>query len=501
MAEHIVGIGGERSISEVVAVAAAELGVAEGQPKKLKLRTDTCEILAERSDYEGPFTSFTLRIRSEEISAKAVQEAVAGLSGKLDLTQDDGWHVLRWQAAPDEAGEAQQAEGKKFASAMHIPEVWRIQGADFRVDRISPHLLFQAMVQYKASDVHLFPGSPPVFRVDNKTQESKLIGALSAHQIRSLIREIAADRYWDEFERDYQTSFNYHQTGLGYARVSAFIKNSAPHCTFRFLPEKIPSFVELNVPHDTMVQLGKLHHGLVLITGMTGSGKSTTMAALVDWINANKALHILCIENPVEYVHTNKKAVISQRSTGADVRNFFDAVTGALRHDPDVIVIGEMRDPDTIRAAINAAATGHLVISTLHSNTASEVVNRVVSFFDPIERDLVKLQLRDCIRCVMCQRLVPRIGGGRVPALEFLFNDIKPITDAIIAGNTDALRIGMQQTVSHSFLFEEYLYKLYKKKIINLENAREFATDVSVLDQMLMGTYSVPRLDSIKAAH
>ena len=357
------------------------------------------------------------------------------------------------------------------------------------------------MVQYKASDVHLFPGSPPVFRVDNKTQESKLIGALSAHQIRSLIREIAADRYWDEFERDYQTSFNYHQTGLGYARVSAFIKNSAPHCTFRFLPEKIPSFVELNVPPDTMVQLGKLHHGLVLITGMTGSGKSTTMAALVDWINANKALHILCIENPVEYVHTNKKAVISQRSTGADVRNFFDAVTGALRHDPDVIVIGEMRDPDTIRAAINAAATGHLVISTLHSNTASEVVNRVVSFFDPIERDLVKLQLRDCIRCVMCQRLVPRIGGGRVPALEFLFNDIKPITDAIIAGNTDALRIGMQQTVSHSFLFEEYLYKLYKKKIINLENAREFATDVSVLDQMLMGTYSVPRLDSIKAAH
>ena len=252
MAEHIVGIGGERSISEVVAVAAAELGVAEGQPKKLKLRTDTCEILAERSDYEGPFTSFTLRIRSEEISAKAVQEAVAGLSGKLDLTQDDGWHVLRWQAAPDEAGEAQQAEGKKFASAMHIPEVWRIQGADFRVDRISPHLLFQALVQYTARDVHLFPGSPPVFRVDNKTQESKLIGALSAHQIRTLIREIAADRYWDEFERDYQTSFNYHQTGLGYARVSAFIKNSAPHCTFRFLPEKIPSFVELNVPPDTM---------------------------------------------------------------------------------------------------------------------------------------------------------------------------------------------------------------------------------------------------------
>ncbi len=502
MAEHIVGIGGERSILEAVAIAAEELGVAEGHPKKIKLRADTCEIVAERADYESPFSTFTLRIRSEAISATALQGALAaGASEKYTLTQDEGWQVLRWQETATEATEAQQAEDREFASALKLPEVWRIHGADFRVDEISPHLLFQAMVQYKASDVHLFPGAPPVFRVDNKTQESKLIGALSAHQIRALIREIAAERYWEEFERDFQTSFNYHQSGLGYARVSAFTKNSAPHCTFRFLPEKIPSFEELNIPHDTMVELGKLHHGLILITGMTGSGKSTTMAALVDWINANKAVHILCIENPVEYVHVNRKAVVSQRSTGSDVRNFFDAVTGALRHDPDVIVIGEMRDPDTIRAAINAAATGHLVLSTLHSNTASEVINRIVSFFDPVERDLVRLQLRDCIRCVLCQRLVPRIGGGRVPTLEFLFNDIKPITDAIIAGNTDALRIGMQQTVSHSFLFEEYLYKLYKRKIISLENAREFTTDVSVLDQMLMGTYSVPRLDSIKAAH
>ncbi len=501
MAEHIIGIGGERSISEVVAVAEAELSRAEGHPKKVKLRAENCEILAERPDFDGRFATFTLRLHLDDAQVKAVKALLPGLGGHYDVSQDDGWYILQWPAAPEESREAQQADTKKLASAVRLPEVWRVQGSDFRIERISAQLLFQAMLQYKASDVHLFPGAPPVFRVDNKAQESKIMGPLSSHQIRGLIREIAAEKFWDEFERDFQTSFNYHQAGLGYARVSAFIKNGAPHCTFRFLPEKIPSFEDLNVPADTMVQLGKLHHGLVLITGMTGSGKSTTMAALVDWINSNKAVHILCIENPVEYVHANKKAIVSQRSTGADVRNFFDAVTGALRHDPDVIVIGEMRDPDTIRAAINAAATGHLVISTLHSNTASEVVNRVVSFFDPVERDLVKLQLRDCVRCVMCQRLVPRMGGGRVPALEFLFNDIKPITDAIIAGNTDALRIGMQQTVSHSFLFEEYLFKLYRKKLISLENAREFATDVSVLDQMLMGTYSVPRLDSIKAAH
>jgi twitching motility protein PilT len=180
------------------------------------------------------------------------------------------------------------------------------------------------------------------------------------------------------------------------------------------------------------------------------------------------------------------------------VHSFGDAVTGALRHDPDVILIGEMRDSDTIRSAINAAATGHLVVSTLHSNTASEVVNRIVSFFDPVERDLVRLQLRDCLQCVICQRLVPKIGGGRVPALEILLNDIKAINDGIMQGDTDGIRIGMQQTVSHSFLFEQYLYDLFKEKVVDLSHAQEFSTDQSIFDQLRMGTYSVPRLDAIK---
>jgi twitching motility protein PilT len=306
------------------------------------------------------------------------------------------------------------------------------------------------------------------------------------------------EEYRKEFEEEKQTSFNYHQLGMGYSRVSCFIKCGSPHCTLRFLPETIPSFEELNIPADTMVRLSNFQRGLLLVTGMTGSGKTTTVAAIVDYINEHKAMHILTIENPVEYVHNNKKSMVSQRSLGIDVRTFNDAVTGALRHDPDVILIGEMRDPDTIRSAIAAAATGHLVISTLHANTASEVVNRIVSFFDPIERDLVKLQLRDCLRCVISQRLVPRIGGGRVPGLEILYNDIKAINDGIIAGDTDLIRIGMQQSVSHSFLFEQYLHRLFKEGKIDIDRAREFATDVSMFDQIHMGTYSIPRLDSIK---
>src|SRR5262249_18725458 len=197
------------------------------------------------------------------------------------------------------------------------------------------------------------------------------------------------------------------------------------HCTLRYLPEKIPSFEDLNVPRVTMERLAKLHFGLVLVTGVAGSGKSTSGAARVDWINEHKEGHILCLEKPVDDVHVNKRSVVSQRDSGVDGADFQEGVRGALRHDPDVIVVGEMRDPDTIRAAINAAATGHLVISTLHASTASEVVSRVVSFFDPVERDLVRLQLRDALRCVICQRLVQKTGGGRLPGPGVLLNDTK----------------------------------------------------------------------------
>jgi twitching motility protein PilT len=309
-----------------------------------------------------------------------------------------------------------------------------------------------------------------------------------------LIKRVAPDRYWEEFEQHQQTSFGYHQTGLGYARTSAFIKRGAPHITFRYLSEKIPSFEDLHVPTEMMEKLAVMHNGLVLISGMTGSGKTTTIAALLDWINRNRSCHILTIEDPVEYVHENKKAFVSQRSLGEDVETFAEAVEGALRHDPDVILVGEMRDADTIRSAISAASTGHLVLSTLHSNNAYGVVNRVVSFFDPVERDLVRQQLVDSLKCVICQKLVPKKGGGRVPALEVLFNDVKGIATAIVSGDTLGIRLGMQQSLSDSMLFEFYLFRMYKEGLIELEVAKEYAPDLDMLDQILMGTYSVPRM-------
>jgi len=498
MVEIILGMGHQKSVRSVSSISDRELRKTQGIPRRVISRSEEWHVTAERQDFDKDFSAFDLRLTVNGRVLEDLKSIAAEYAAECSYSQDADAHVFHCASPDGVLSERVSEVMDKLSQAFPLPEVWRVHGEQYRIDKISPELLFQAMVKYKASDVHLSAGQSPVFRVDGQTRPSELLGPLSSVQILEFVETVASDDNWKEFLEDKQTSFNYHQVGLGYSRISAFMKSGAPHCTLRFLPEKIPSFDDLNVPRDTMIQLGSLHHGLVLVVGMTGSGKSTTVAALTDWINTNKALHILTIEHPVEYVHYSKKSIISQRNTGTDVNSFNDAVTGALRHDPDVILIGEMRDPDTIRSAINAAATGHLVISTLHANTASEVVNRVVSFFDPVERDLVKLQLRDCLRCVICQRLVPRVGGGRVPALEMMFNDVKPINDAIVGGDTDGIRIGMQQTVSHSFIFETNLFSLYKEKKIDLDNARLFSTDSSVFDQMLMGTYSVPRLDTIK---
>ncbi len=501
MNEFVLGTGYQRNLADVVRIGETHLRRVEGVPRKVTMRSSALDFIAERNDFEAPWSAFHLRFRSDSPLAKDLKQAASELGDACELSEKDAFTFVDCPRRGAAGNGSVEAALGTLSAAVRLPEIWRVSGGNYRVDPISIELLFQAMVQYKASDVHLSPGTCPVFRIDNDTRSSELIGPLSAMQIRDLIRDIASDQYWKEFEESRQTSFNFHQVGLGYARVSAFIKSGAPHCTLRFLPEIIPSFDELHIPPDTMIKLANLHRGLLLVTGMTGSGKSTTCAALVDWINGHRNAHILTIENPIEYVHSNRKSIISQRSLGVDVDNFNEAVRGALRHDPDVILIGEMRDPDTIRAAISAAATGHLVISTLHANSASEVVNRIVSFFDPVERDLVKLQLRDALQCVICQRLVPMVGGGRIPALEILFNDVKAIADGIIEGDTDHIRVGMQQTVSHSFLFEQYLHKLVKQGLITQARAQEFATDQSMFDQIQMGTYSVPRLDSVRGAH
>lgn len=495
--DNVLGVGRQETVREIVRMVTEDIARTQGVPRKVTITHKGLHIIAERDDFTGPFTEYAFRFgKVGPKMTERLDEAVAKYPEIASTTHDDQHHEVVCKAGDDIA--ALDACVDAISAAFPLPEVWHIRGDRFGIEHLSMEKLFRAMIQYKASDCHMCPGEQPLFRVDNDLHRSDVYPELSTPQLLSLLQEIAGSRYWKEFQDTQQTSFNYHQVGLGYSRVSAFIKAGAPHITVRFLPETIPSFTDLNLPTETLEALAKLRHGMVMITGMTGSGKSTTVAALVDWINTNRMFHILTIENPVEYVHRNKKSMVSQRDTGIDVETFNLAVTGALRHDPDVIVIGEMRDPDTIRSAINAAATGHLVITTLHASTAYDVIARITSFFDPVERDLVRLQLQECVECIICQRLLPKKGGGRLPAIEVLLNDVKAINDGIRSGDSDVIRIGMQQTTSHSIIFEKYIFDLFKAGKITEQVAHDYSTDASILDQMIMGTYTVPRLESIK---
>lgn len=502
--EIVLGLGPQKSLWTVAHLAEEQLRATHGPPRRVVLQAQGTEFEASRPKWEGDFAAFALRLRNPAAPVKEMmQEFATNGPARCEVGERNGLFELSCPcptAQPTSPAQVREA-CEALSTRLRLPETWRVHGKGYRVEAVSSDALFRMMIKAKASDVHLYPGSPPVLRVDNVMRRATGSDPLSAEQIYMMIQEMAPAKDWNALQDHQQCSFIFHQVGLGFARVSAFVKAGVPHCTMRYLPEKIPSFDDLNIPRTAIEKLVKLHFGLVLVTGMTGSGKSTTVASMVDWINEHKEVHVLTLEDPVEYVHRNKKSVVSQRDIGVDIATFQEGVTGALRHDPDVIVIGEMRNPDTIRAAINAAATGHLVISTLHAGTASEVVNRTVSFFDPVERDLVKLQLRDCLKCVICQRLVARIGGGRLPALEFMFNDTKHLADGILAGDTLGIRVGMQQDASASFIFEKYLYDLLKKELITKEQGREFSSDRSVFDQMLLGTYVIPSVESMVHHH
>ncbi|MEX2016709.1 MAG: ATPase, T2SS/T4P/T4SS family, partial [Candidatus Hydrogenedentales bacterium] len=314
MAKIVLGLGQKKSFRDVVAALELSLRESQGTPRQVTCWSDGIEILAKRGDYDGEFSTFSLKFPKDYAGLDKLVEKADANKEACEHRADGDTHLFLSPPRGKSDYVLAKSFVDEFSTVLAIPEIWRAEGAKYRIDPISVELLFQAMVQYKASDCHLSPGDAPVFRIDNRTRHSELMSPLSAEQIRNLVEQMAPADDWNEFLSNKQCSFSFHQVGIGYARVSAFIKTGAPHLTLRFLPETIPSFEDLQIPSDTMTELASLHRGLVLVTGMTGSGKTTTSAALVDWINTHRQCHILTLENPVEYVHHNKKAIISQRS-------------------------------------------------------------------------------------------------------------------------------------------------------------------------------------------
>lgn len=301
--------------------------------------------------------------------------------------------------------------------------------------------LLKGMAQVGASDLHLATDEPPRVRVDG-TMRSLGQQTLALATMRELLREIAPDDHWAEYEESRDTDFAYALDGVGRFRANYFRTIDGPAAVFRLIPDRILSASELGLS-EAILRLCSLRKGLVLVTGPTGSGKSTTLAAMVDHINQSRAEHIITIEDPVEFVHPNKRCLVSQREVGTHTRSFASALRAALREDPDVILVGELRDLETTSIALELAETGHLVFATLHTTTAAKTVDRVIDQFPAEQQEQVRAMLSTSLKGVISQTLLKKKGGGRVAALEVLLVT-GAVANSIREGKTHQIALAMQ---------------------------------------------------------
>jgi twitching motility protein PilT len=284
------------------------------------------------------------------------------------------------------------------------------------------HDILKAGLQSGASDIHIKAGMPPIFRVNGGLYPMQDAQRMAPEFIGKLAQTIMTPWQREQFEKTNECDLSYGVPGLGRFRVNIFQQRGAIGMVMRCIPFKILPMAELSLP-PIIERIAAEERGLILVTGTTGSGKSTTLASMIDHINTTRSVHIMTIEDPIEYLIRDKRSIVNQREVGQDTRNFSAALRSALRQDPDVILVGEMRDLETMEIALTAAETGHLVLSTLHTTDATESITRIVSAFPPHQQGQVRLQLGGILRAIISQRLVPRADGrGRVPAVEVLIN-------------------------------------------------------------------------------
>jgi twitching motility protein PilT len=273
-------------------------------------------------------------------------------------------------------------------------------------------------VKNKASDLHLSSGLPPMIRVDGDMRRIN-VQPLEHRSVHALIYDIMDDKQRKDYEEFLETDFSFEIPGVARFRVNAYNQKRGAAAVFRTIPSKVLSLEDLNAP-EIFQQIVDVPRGMVLVTGPTGSGKSTTLAAMIDYVNDTQYSHILTIEDPIEFVHTSKKCLINQREVHKDTLGFSEALRSALRQDPDIILVGEMRDLETIRLALTAAETGHLVFGTLHTSSAAKTIDRIVDVFPAAEKTMVRSMLSESLRSVISQTLLKKIGGGRIAAHEIM---------------------------------------------------------------------------------
>jgi twitching motility protein PilT len=347
--------------------------------------------------------------------------------------------------------------------------------------------LLRAMVEKGASDMHITAGSPPVLRIDGSIVPLKL-PPLSKHDTKALCYEMLTEEQRAKFEQTNELDLSFPLRNVSRFRANIFVQRGAVAGAFRQIPFKILSFDELGLP-PICAEIANKPRGLVLVTGPTGSGKSTTLASIIDKINTESRLHIMTIEDPIEYLHTHKTSIVNQREVGADTASFKDALKYILRQDPDVVLIGEMRNLETIEAALTIAETGHLVFATLHTNSAVSSINRIIDVFSPHQQSQVRAQLSFTLTAVMTQVLMPRASGpGRVLAMEVMVPNAA-IRNLIREDKLHQIYSQMQvgQGGSGMQTMNQTLFSLFQKRLITLEEAIAHSGDVDELRAIMDG--------------
>ncbi|OGH23662.1 MAG: type IV pili twitching motility protein PilT [Candidatus Levybacteria bacterium RIFCSPLOWO2_01_FULL_38_13] len=339
--------------------------------------------------------------------------------------------------------------------------------------------LLHLTVTNKASDLHLVPGSPPAMRVDGSLNYLSNSPPLSKEEVEtmifSLINSFQKDKFLKEKELDFSFDFGGETQGnLGRFRANLYFQKRLMCAEFRFLEPRIRTIEELNLP-KILHNFASLKQGFVLVTGPTGHGKSTTLAAIINEINLGRSVHILTIEDPVEYVYPKGRSLISQREMGLDTNSWEAALKAALREDPDVVLIGEMRDPETIASAMTIAETGHLVLSTLHTNSASQSIDRIIDVFPSNQQSQIKTQLSAVLKGIVSQRLLPQISGGRIPAVELMLGT-PAVASNIREGKTYLIDSIIQNSQDIGMIpLESSLSSLVLSGAISLEIAKSYA--------------------------
>lgn len=354
------------------------------------------------------------------------------------------------------------------------------------MDNLRIEILLQEVINQRASDLHLQPGLPPMLRVDGALTPVANTSVLNPETVERLVFSIMDNEQKQILIKDKEFDFSFAFGDLGRFRVNAFHERGNVAAALRLIPNQIPQLSELGMP-QVVETFANYPRGLVLVTGPTGSGKSTTLASLIDKINTERAEHILTIEDPIEFTHKSKRSVVAQREVHYDTYSFAAALRSALREDPDVVLIGEMRDLETMSAAITIAETGHLVFATLHTNSAAQSIDRMVNVFPPHQQPQIKAQLGNILMAICSQRLVPAIGGGRICAAEILIAT-PAVRNIIREGKSHQLDAVIQTGAREGMQSMDHtLVELIQSGQISYDEAKNFAVDLDELNRMMRG--------------